>query len=185
MGKPLDQILVIDLEATCWQGDPPPDQEREIIEIGLCLLDVATGLRGEHTSIVVRPERSTVSPFCTALTTLTQEEVDAGIPFAEACRLLRETYHARERVWASFGDYDRQQFERQCRAQQVVYPFGSRHINVKTLVSIVHRLPQEVELREALAIAGLPLEGHHHRGVDDAWNIAALLAETLWPGRPH
>ncbi|MFE0930127.1 hypothetical protein ACFW4O_26560 [Streptomyces mutabilis] len=33
--------------------------------------------------------------------------------------------------------------------------------------------------------AGLPLEGRHHRGVDDAWNIAALvlgLAERgSWP----
>jgi len=185
MGKPLDQILVIDLEATCWQGDPPPDQQKEIIEIGLCPLDVTTGLRGEPISIVVRPECSMVSAFCTELTTLTQEEVDAGISFADACCLLRETYRARERVWASFGDYDRQQFERQCRSQQVIYPFGSRHINVKTLVSLVHRLPREVELDEALALAGLPLEGHHHRGVDDAWNIAALLAETLWPGGRH
>jgi inhibitor of KinA sporulation pathway (predicted exonuclease) len=83
MANPLDQIIIIDLEATCWEGDPPPDQEKEIIEVGLCLLDVATGLRGEHTSIVVRPERSTVSAYCTALTTLTQEEVDAGVPFAE------------------------------------------------------------------------------------------------------
>ena len=29
----LDKILVIDLEATCWAGDPPPGQDREIIEI--------------------------------------------------------------------------------------------------------------------------------------------------------
>ena len=53
MGNPLDRILVIDVEATCWEGDPPPDQEREIIEIGLCILDVATGARGEHMSIVL------------------------------------------------------------------------------------------------------------------------------------
>jgi len=183
MGNPLDRILVIDVEATCWEGDPPPDQEREIIEIGLCILDVATGARGEHMSIVVRPERSSVSPFCTELTTLTQDEVDGGISFLESCRLLRDTYRARECVWASFGDYDRQQFERQCRARQVVYPFGSRHLNVRTLVSLVHHLPEEVELPRALELAGLPLEGHHHRGVDDAWNIAGLLAETLWPGR--
>lgn len=185
MGNPLDQIIVIDLEATCWEGDPPPDQEKEIIEIGLCLLDVASGTRGEHASIVVRPERSTVSAFCTELTTLTQEEVDAGVSFAEACRLLREEYGARRRAWASFGDYDRQQFERQCRSQQVVYPFGSRHINVKTLASLVYHLPEEVELPRALELAGLSLEGHHHRGIDDAWNIAGLLAATLWPDRPR
>jgi inhibitor of KinA sporulation pathway (predicted exonuclease) len=29
-------------------------------------------------------------------------------------------------------------------------------------------------MAQALQLAGLPLEGRHHRGVDDAWNIAAL-----------
>jgi inhibitor of KinA sporulation pathway (predicted exonuclease) len=28
-------------------------------------------------------------------------------------------------------------------------------------------------------MSGLPLEGTHHRGDDDAWNIAALLADLL------
>ena len=59
MAKKLDQILVIDLEATCWLGDPPEGQESDIIEIGLCTLDVATGQRLDKASIVVRPERST------------------------------------------------------------------------------------------------------------------------------
>jgi inhibitor of KinA sporulation pathway (predicted exonuclease) len=32
------RILVIDLEATCWQGDPPPGETSEIIEIGNAVL---------------------------------------------------------------------------------------------------------------------------------------------------
>jgi inhibitor of KinA sporulation pathway (predicted exonuclease) len=35
----------------------------------------------------------------------------------------------------------------------------------------------------ALEIAGLPLEGRHHRGDDDAWNIAALVLELHAHGR--
>jgi inhibitor of KinA sporulation pathway (predicted exonuclease) len=31
----------------------------------------------------------------------------------------------------------------------------------------------------ALRHLGLPLEGTHHRGGDDAWNIAAILAWCL------
>ena len=42
MARKLDQILVIDVEATCWEGNPPPGQTSEIIEIGLCVLDVPT-----------------------------------------------------------------------------------------------------------------------------------------------
>jgi inhibitor of KinA sporulation pathway (predicted exonuclease) len=31
----------------------------------------------------------------------------------------------------------------------------------------------------ALERLGLPLEGTHHRAVDDAWNIAAILSAIL------
>lgn len=29
MARKLDQILVIDVEATCWEGNPPPGQTSE------------------------------------------------------------------------------------------------------------------------------------------------------------
>ncbi|MFZ1266587.1 MAG: DNA polymerase III, partial [Anaerolineae bacterium] len=64
MTRKLDHILVVDVEATCWQGEPPPGQSSEIIEIGLCLLDVATLARVERRDILVRPIRSTISAFC-------------------------------------------------------------------------------------------------------------------------
>jgi inhibitor of KinA sporulation pathway (predicted exonuclease) len=179
MTKPADSVLVVDIEATCWEGAVPPGQENEIIEIGLCVLDVASGERREKTSVLVRPERSEVSPFCTALTTLTPADVAAGLSFAEACARLKRHYAVRDRIWASYGEYDRQQFERQCRAWGVPYPFGARHLNVKTLFALVHALPAEVGMAEALARQGLPLEGTHHRGADDAWNIARLLAALL------
>ncbi|MGK8488543.1 hypothetical protein [Nocardia asiatica] len=31
----------------------------------------------------------------------------------------------------------------------------------------------------ALQLAGLPLEGRHHCGADDAWNIAALVMDIV------
>jgi inhibitor of KinA sporulation pathway (predicted exonuclease) len=179
VAKKLDQILVIDVEATCWQGDPPPGQDHEIIEIGLCVLDVATLRRGDNPSILVRPVHSTVGEYCTQLTTLTQEEVDSGISLHEACDTLRRNYHSRERLWASYGDYDRKQFERECKAHSIDYPFGDGHINVKSLFALVRNLSSEVPLDKAIDMAGFPLEGTHHRGADDAWNIARLLADIL------
>jgi hypothetical protein len=38
-------------------------------------------------------------------------------------------------------------------------------------------------MAEALAILDLPLIGTHHRGDDDAWNIALILATLLERGR--
>lgn len=180
MAKRLDHILVIDIESTCWDGGMPPKGEaNDIIEIGLVPLEVSTGKRLEKRSILVKPERSKVGSFCTQLTTLTQEQVSAGIRFKDACKLLEDEYHSSERLWASYGDYDRRQFEKQCRDEGVRYPFGPSHLNIKTLCSISRGLNTEIGLPQALALFGLKLEGTHHRGHDDAWNIAALLHELL------
>ena len=116
MAKRLDHVIVIDIESTCWDGGMPPrGQTNDIIEIGICPLELSSGRRLEKRSILVKPERSKVSPFCTELTTLTQEQVDGGIAFKDACKILEDEYHGAERLWASFGDYDRRQFEKQCR----------------------------------------------------------------------
>src|SRR5689334_6339207 len=75
MAKLFDQVLVIDIESTCWQGPPPRGQLSEIIEIGLCAVDLRTLERLEKRSIMVKPVRSRVSEFCTSLTTLTNDDV--------------------------------------------------------------------------------------------------------------
>ncbi len=180
MARLLDQIIVIDVECTCWEGKPPPGQEGEIIEVGICTLDAASGERQEKRSFLVRPTHSTVSPFCTRLTTLTQAMVDTGVSFSRVCAILQDDYRASERVWASYGDFDRQQFQRQCLTTGIVYPFSPSHINIKTLFSLVRRLRHEVGMAQALEMLGIQLEGTYHRGGDDAWNAARILAETLW-----
>ncbi len=179
MTKKLDQIIVVDIESTCWQDVPPAGEETDIIEIGICTVDITSGQRLEKDSILVKPERSNVSEFCTQLTTLTQAQVEQGIPFGVACSILKKKYLSKERVWASYGDYDRRQFEKQCQSLNISYPFGTRHLNIKTLFAIIYALPQEVGMDQALTLLNLPLEGTHHRGGDDAWNIAGILSEVL------
>lgn len=179
MTNKLDLINVIDIESTCWEKTPPAGEQSEIIEIGICTLDIQSGVRIEKESILVKPVFSSVSSFCTQLTTLTQAQVDQGIVFAEACTILKKKYLSKDRVWASYGDYDRKQFEKQCQILNITYPFGARHINVKTLLSLIFGLTKEVGMAEALNLLNLPLEGIHHRGADDAWNIGGILSELL------
>ena len=47
------------------------------------------------------------------------------------------------------------------------------------IFAVSRGLQSEVGLPQALALLGLTLEGTHHRGHDDAWNIAAVLWEML------
>lgn len=93
--------------------------------------------------------------------------------------MLRAEYRPAERTWASYGDYDRIALQRQCEQRGVSYPFGRTHLNVKNLLAISLNLPNEVGLDRAVEMCGFKLEGTHHRGDDDAWNIAAVLAALL------
>ncbi|WP_128978803.1 3'-5' exonuclease [Streptomyces roseicoloratus] len=174
-------VNVVDVEATCWDGQPPAGAVSEIIEIGLTVVDLAARRRVSRHGILVRPARSEVSAFCTELTGLTPAQVAGGVTFAEACRILTDEHDARTRPWASWGDYDRKQFDRQCRATGTPYPFGRPaehgHTNAKAVFTEAYGLRKRPGMAGALESAGLPLEGRHHRGEDDAWNIAALVLD--------
>ena len=176
MAKMLDYILVVDVESTCWEGPPPEGQTSEIIEIGICSVEVKTLRRLEKRSFLVKPVRSQISDFCTNLTGLTTPMFDDAISFPVALHALKKEYQSKDRPWASWGDYDRRQFERQCAESQLGFPFGPTHLNVKTLFATAAGLDHELGLDGAYQRLGLKMEGRHHRGDDDAWNIAAVLA---------
>ena len=93
MAKKLDKIIVIDVEATCWNTAPPQGMTNDIIEFGICLLDVHSGEISDNRGILVIPERSEISDFCTELTTITPEMIrNEGISFKEACSIIKKEY---------------------------------------------------------------------------------------------
>jgi inhibitor of KinA sporulation pathway (predicted exonuclease) len=173
-----DEILVIDVEATCWEGAPPSGEINEIIQIGLCRLSLRSLARVDKTSILIRP-KSSISPFCTNLTGITSEMLAGAGTLADALEQLRQHHVHRDRLWASWGDYDRKQFERDCAHYSLKYPFGPRHLNAKTLFSLAMGLSRELGLDEAYRMLNWKMEGVHHRGDDDAWNIAGVLAHLI------
>lgn len=174
--KTTDTILIIDLEATCWKGEIPEGEKHEIIEIGICELNKHTGEITKNKGILVKPTQSKVSSFCTELTTITQELLDTeGVSFEEAIAILKEDYQSDQFMWASYGQYDLNMLKRQCKAQKVVYPLSNQHINVKEFFAETKGLSHKVGMNEALEILDIPLEGTHHRGVDDVKNIAKIL----------
>lgn len=174
-----DTILVIDVEATCWvDKKPPPGEEADIIEIGLCVLDVNAGELFGKRSIIVRPERSTMSEFCEELTNLSREQVENGLLFADACALLEREYKTKNIAWASWGDYDRKMFASQCEAYSVPYPFSEKHINAKQLFGTLHG-NKRFSIQGGMRIAAIPFKGDEQRGDEDAWHVGTLLNYML------
>lgn len=97
-------ILVVDLEATCWKTrpNPPPGQSHEIIEIGWAILDTESDppTITSNGTFLVKPVRSIVSEFCTELTTITPELLEAeGMTLEEAFRRLINDVHAGDYAW--------------------------------------------------------------------------------------
>jgi inhibitor of KinA sporulation pathway (predicted exonuclease) len=176
-----DQVLVVDIEATCWQDHKPPQGElSEIIEVGVCLLDTRTFEPSQPMGILVKPEHSKVSPFCTQLTTLTQAMLDEqGITFAEACAMLEKIYGSCGVLWGSWGNYDKRMFVEQCKTRNIRYPYSDYHMNIRKMYAKWEKHKHLSGMPLAMQDIGLTLEGTHHRGVDDAWNIARILGALL------
>lgn len=182
MPRPLDpNVLVIDVESTCWEPPEvqPKNEISEIIEIGIAVVNIKDLLITDNASILIKPKKSKVSKFCTKLTTLTQDMVDKGCTFDQAMGILKNKYNSENRTFVSWGDYDRKMFERNSRDYGVKYPFGPRHMNLKNSFTLLHGLGSEPGLDTALEHLGMKLEGTHHRGIDDARNIANIFIHTL------
>jgi inhibitor of KinA sporulation pathway (predicted exonuclease) len=179
-----DSVLVVDIEATCWQRNRvPPGEQNEIIEIGWCAVNREPLEMGEPHTILLKPQRSHLSPFCTRLTSITPEMTAQGMLFNEACTILRRNFATQNMLWVSWGDYDLKMFQQQCEQFQVTYPFSERHINLRQLYAKLNPSAtgkvRQVGLMKALAAQGLTFEGRKHRGVDDAWNTARLLQAMI------
>jgi inhibitor of KinA sporulation pathway (predicted exonuclease) len=171
-------ILVVDLEATCADDGGVPPEAMEIIEIG-AVWATADGTVLERFQSFVRPVlRPILTPFCITLTGIRQTDVDAAPHFPVAAPMLREFADRRreaDSTWASWGDYDRKQFARDCARHGTEDPLQLRHENARRIFTSRQHIDKYVSLATACEMARIKLEGSYHRALDDAVNTARLL----------
>ncbi len=173
-------ILVIDLEATCDEGDGLPAADMEIIEIGAVWATAEGNVINEFQALVRPMVRTQLTPFCRQLTGIEQADIDAAELFPSAAAALTsfaQRHQAMGALWGSWGQYDRKQLAQDCERHGIPDPpTGFTHVNLKRQFA-KNRKIKEVGMAKALQLVGLSLDGTHHRGLDDARNIARLL---LW-----
>lgn len=176
-----DYFLVLDLEATCCDKASIKRHEMEIIEIGAVMMEAETLRITDEFQTFVKPVRNPIlTPFCKTLTSITQTQVEQAPGYADAILLLQKWLsNYPNAVFGSWGDYDYNQFKQDSKFHKVPFPISYPHINLKKLFSNTQGLSEPYGMAEALQLAGIKLEGTHHRGIDDAKNIGKLLPFIL------
>jgi len=172
---------IVDLECTCWDREDPNRSFHEIIEIGAVLLDDNLEEIAEFQTFVRPTFNRTLSEYCKDLTSITQEQVDHGFTFEKAMQLFEQWVYkytnkpVYDIVLISWGAFDRSQFENDCERCGYLYPFN-RHYNLKIAFSkFIGKPKRKFGLMKAAQMCGIPFEGTHHRGIDDAKIVAKLF----------
>ena len=186
---PYRYLYCVDLEATCDEvGEsefprPPAvvPEQMETIEIGLVVIDLETLEVVDEFQRFVRPQINPIlTDFCKQLTSIQQTDVDNARTYVEVSRELG-AFIARypNAAWASWGDYDARQLERDSGlAKCPSLLAGLQHFNVrKWRKGLYDKQPKS--LKEAVEAMGLAWQGTYHRVIDDTRNVASIIKEML------
>lgn len=173
------RYVIVDLEATCWEGGLNIEQ-MEIIEIGAVILESSTGPILEEFNAFVRPViHPVLSEYCMQLTSIRQKEVDEADDFKTVFPGFIDWIGAQSFTLCSWGDYDLKQFRVDCERHKISLPDSFlRHINLKQEFANLKRI-KPCGMAKALDILGAKLEGTHHRAIDDVRNIAKIAVQVL------
>lgn len=168
------KYIVLDLEATCWEekGNGP----NEIIEIGALCFNERKEKLGEFVTFIKPSVNPKLSPFCTQLTSITQEQVDGAPFFPEAIGKFQDWILSFEDdyVLCSWGFYDKKQFKEDCQLHGIATDWIKSHISLKHQHAKINDI-RATGMSGALWRDGFELDGTHHRGIDDARNIAKIF----------
>lgn len=174
-------LLAINIECSCWEQPKhqPPGEKNEIIEIGVAKFSLKTLEIQEPVSILVKPSVSKISKFCSNITKLTQEQVDTGLTFEEACGKLVKEFDSQKIPWVCWGEFDKKQFLWQCNDFKVSYCFGAGNWDFKQTFAKLMGLDKEVSIKEAMQLLNLEYDDNQSKGKWDALYIAKIMAECF------
>jgi inhibitor of KinA sporulation pathway (predicted exonuclease) len=203
-----DFLIVLDFEATCDENNKK--WQNEIIEFPMVLVDLKDLEIKKSFREYVRP---TINPmltdFCTTLTGITQETVDAADTFENVFLRANEwidnvmqEYNITsidKFAFVTCGDWDLgRMLPNQCKLMKRHYnqtisipSYFKRWINIKVPCKQyfksrdgrVMRQPEYYGMVGMLEALGLPLQGRHHSGLDDSTNTAYIAIELIKRGQ--
>lgn len=170
-------FIILDLEATCWK-DRNENKQNEIIEIGALKIGMNKNFINEFSEFIKPKLNPVLSDFCKDLTTILQADINIADTFDIVIERFKEWINLNEPyVLCSWGFYDRKQFAKDCDLYNINKNWLGNHISLKHRYAKIKNLKKPIGMGGALKKEGFKLDGTHHRGIDDARNIAKIFIE--------
>ncbi|KAI9327417.1 exonuclease, partial [Zopfochytrium polystomum] len=191
--QPYRYLAILDFEATC--DDARKFSPQEIIEFPTVVIDAhqPDAPIAFEFHRYVRPVRHPIlSAFCTELTGIQQHTVAAADPFpvvhaAFAQFVAEHGLTTANTLVVTCGDWDLKTMLPSQLTTSGIAPERSPLLlktwcNIKKAFQALYNRPRQLGMDGMLQVAGLPLVGHHHSGIDDSRNIAAIARRMLQTG---
>ena len=192
--QPFPYLCVFDVEATCDEKSGFNNYHHEIIEFPVVVIDLHNNgeVFAEFHSYVKPTVNTTLTDFCTKLTGITQEQVDAAPTLPEvlaqfdAWRLekgLTYTEEQKDFAFAADGPWDLRFFlHGECSRKGIEKEaYFEKWCNIKGLFADFYRTRQ-CKIHRMLEKQGMKFEGRLHSGIDDTRNIARIAAKMRKDG---
>jgi len=167
--------VVMDLESTCWEKRTTPD-DQEVIEIGAVKLGESLEIVDDYNRFIKPLINNQLSEFCQDLTHIGQSDIAVADSFDVVFSEFLDWIGKGAYRVVTWGEYDIKQLQIECKRHKMKLPirFIENHINLKKLFAQQRRI-RPCGMAQALKIMNMKISGTHHRGIDDAKNIAMIF----------
>lgn len=173
-------FIIFDLEATCWLGRPPQGIT-EIIEIGAVKYNGYGEDLGSFNKFIKPTVNPTLSPFCTKLTSITQDNVDRAKTFDRVIEDFMDwiDIYSDDYLLCSWGKFDKTLLSNDCILHKQETEWLEPHIDVKKQFHKYKKSKNEYGLKKSLRLEGMEFEGIQHRAISDAENLGKIFCKYL------
>jgi inhibitor of KinA sporulation pathway (predicted exonuclease) len=170
----------MDLEATCWQGNPM-DRRSEIIELAAFRVNGYGEWIDQFQSFIRPVDHPRLSTYCMDLTGIRQEQINKARTFEVIFPSFEDWFYQQDgpHLLCTWGDKDMDLIHSDCSRHDLEAKFLPTCIDLKAQYNAMYRLPKEVGLIKALEYNDILFEGSPHRAIDDAFNTTKLFLKYL------
>lgn len=195
-------VCVLDFEANCANNMKELGMDNEVIEFPSVLwkIEGQTITKIDEFQVYCKPKNTPkLTQFCTDLTGITQDKVDAGVSFPEALKQhelwltshidgLNKVANNGDIVIMTCGNWDMETMAPKEYANwdiRHVSKVYKRFVNIKKEFVKHYGRGTKAGMVGLLSELGLPLDGRHHSGIDDCKNISKVLCKMIEDGAKY